>query len=1176
MDNDMRKKYGMRKILIGSVITLFMAWRLAAGEAVICDMNGPWLNQGKTVRELIPVLESSGYECRVETSPREWVKALRNPATDLVVYGNCAQVPELMAPAVRPFLERGGVFITGGEMPFWYIVDEQKNIKRSDEMVQKELANFWGGFLWTPEMLPTTALGKELTGAAEAFSGGRGICGVMPGSTLIELIKKPRCSPAAIVTFPRNGKFIFLGSMPLHETVFAPGGGRSFWPKLLQFIRTPLPEIKITVPGERAVIGDTESITVSVSLSNPGKVPTEVKWNAQWVKDPEFGIERPPRTFPDQTTHLKPGETFVASVGIDAPPAGEWGVYRFEVVTQYGQKTGKVVHWLPPAAIAYVDVNPVYGAPDRTLTVGVERMGENLPEGYAVNLLMDGRSLAKLPVKWKDSAAWQTSLTLPVTLDRRKSIVEAVLTDDAGRAVHNSRIGVENLPGNPAAALPDTMFRSFNGSQYASEGREFRDRLAEWRREYPLLRGLQCFTMPADMREWMYQEKLLCNYGQLLTNYVKLAEWGLDDCDSSGRSAQDYMPHHSEDVTSWLVRQHSRKWFQRILSGKPDIVNLVEAVAGYEPPGVLSNRKGSHGHFLGYAPAAVENYRRALLGRDAGVRMLDPGGSTQSRYHLREIYTMIYGEEFPLPEMLGFASWEEYEPLKVTLAQEGGYLNSLREVLAYRLHYLLRAYYHMMRLDDLSAQLRAEAPEVHLVIGHDGVLVAQISAFLYRLPYIDRQTRWLFRSAYRQAFAVTYGAEPYWVKYGKIFEKRVGLHEEIGAGQWAPYRTAETSFVSLFTKRAAIPYSDLQVDFYLGRDRFYRIAEEKAMYRGFQLAVDTKAVPMTADAVWATLTNNNSYYPENYRANSRSAIGLESLLRCSGYAFHGLQTPLVSGEMLSPYRVLFWEAERLIGDDFKLIQQWLAASDGKKRTLWINHAMPWHVDYRNGWEAEQFAWRQSGNLSAWGIPGSPRRTTADSLLMNGREYHFPVPLPILLLAPPENAQPLVATPQGQSVVWSLPLANGSRIVYSGLPFNQLPKHFAGRDELKKLAADLFASLDAEMTARVTPENWFACGYRLADGSLMVAFLDPAEAEIADKGPYGDKGDKVETVAKAVPATPVSLEWFHAGKPGSTYRIKDEWTGKILSERAVADKDGTLRLQMPVSVAKLYRLELEND
>lgn len=906
-------------------------------------------------------------------------------------------------------------------------------------------------------------------------------------------------------------------------------------------------------------------------------------------KEPLFGITRDPVVVFEKKLTLARNGHVKNTFTIPMPAAQEWGVYRIEFISDLGLKSSTCFQVLPPAAIAYLDLDPIYPAnpaDTRTVTVGIRSfLGR-----YPTRVLVEAQPAAggawttvaekKLEVRRTPQSNITTfAFSLAPKQGEDLRLKASIVADDG--VIHTSFNRLEYADHNRALDRRPTMFRALDGSQFASETNALTNNLLQWRREMPLFRGVMVFQLPGTSRDWLRQNDFTCNYGQIITNYPMLAEWKLDDCNGAGVSAAKLMDVHAEDVTSWLVRQHSRSHFQRHLDGKPDIVNLVEAVAGYEPPGADPKRDGRYSHFLGYTPRAIPNYREALAGRDEGVRMLDPGGRTMRRYSFKEMYELTYDEALPVPQVLGFASWDDYIPYKSTSRNEGGFFGGKAEELKCRIHYYLRNYSHLKQLDDLSVNLRAFAPEIHCVIGGDGPLLGQLSSQYYRLPYIDTNSRWLFRSAYIQAQSVTYGGERTFLETAARFGRRVGVHEEIGAGQWAPYRTAETSFVSLFTKRAALPYPDLQVDFFHTLTKTYRLAEEKAMFKGFQVAVDTQATPCTAGAEILMVYNNNSYYPDNARGNYRwdlknpehRILTMGDFTWRAGIPSHAIETPLWDTQLLANYRIVCLAAERYMKGDLPVVQAWLRNRQAKGRILFINHASPLQINYLNGPEIQEIQWRSQNGWGDLGLAwGQPVLTPVNTLRVMGKAAYSPAhPLPCLVVTPPPGAKTLVESERGVPVVWQLAI-DANSVIYSGLPLGNISVAGDPDAVCYKVLSDLFASLGCPPVCKAAPEDWFTCGYRLNGNRLAIALINPKEEKIAMDGPYGDDGDKVEQVAAAVGVTEVEVTWNKAGVPQRTYKVRDAWNNVLLDQVVKADAAGTIRAKFKINVAKLFILE----
>ncbi len=1162
----------------------------AAGKAVICDPgNTIFLENPAAVKALKTMLEQSGYQVCELSKPEEWNKALDDRNTALIVYAPCETVPESIAAKIKPFLARGGIIIIGGGMPVWYVVETTGKPIRSGSAVQQEIADIEGGFITEP-LAGLTEIGHKIMGDKINIPAGvRGITAVAPGKTLIPFATVGNTYPVVAVSYDNGGKLFYTGSQALDRGAVDPLQSVNIWPALLKFLNTPLPEVAVKVARDEWHEGLDSEVKASFILNNPFRRDMEFSGKAVLIKEPSFGLSQPPQKLWEQKFSLQAGKKLNHEFTFPMPEAKNWGVYRIEFISDSGVKSSTCFHVLPPAAVDYIDVDPIYPAnpaEKRKITVGIRAF---IPEFPAKIILAaqpmsggDWKKIGEFQLRLQRSP--KTNITVyefdivPSGKDLR---LRATIADEKGNAIHDSYNRLEIADHNLSVDRKTTMFRALDGRQFTEEDKLLTDDLKSWRKEMPLFRGIQTFALPGNSRQWMLDNDFLCNYGQIITHFPMMQEWKLDDRNGIGISAYQLMPAHDEDVTSWLVRQHSRGIFQPFLDGKPEIINLVEAVAGYETPGIFPNRTGNHSHMLGYTPKAVPNYREALTGRDEGVRMLDLGGKTARRYYFKDMYELTYNEKMPTPKSLGFSSWDNYVPYISTLQNEAGFFKDRQEELKYRIHYFLRSYCHMKQLDDLTANLRAFAPEIHCVIGHDGPLVAQVSSQYYRLPYIDTQTRWLFRSAYIHAIATTYAGERTWLETAGRFGRRVGAHEEIGGGQWAPYRTAETSFVSLFTKRAALPYHDLQVDFYHNRNKTYRVAEEKAMFRGFQLAVDTEAIPCTDQAEILTIHNNNSYYPDNYSGNYRwdlkqpevKLITLDEFFRNNGIPYHGIETPIWDTKLLSKYRIVCLQAERYMKGDLQNVAAWLNDSSSTGRTLFINHASPLQINFLRGPGIKNIQWNSPREWQKLGLNlGQPIRIEAKGLeFADHPPLRSNIPLTCLMVKPPQGANVLVKNENGNPIVWQYAVGKNS-IIYSGLPMNNITANEDPQKVCNQILLSLFSRLKCLPVWKATPENWFACGYRLKGDKLAIALINPAEEQVAMKGPYGDDGDKVEEVAAALGSTEVGFDWYKAGTPGRTYKVRDAWTSKLLPQTVTADSEGNIKTKFKVNTAKLFFLE----
>ncbi len=1172
------------------LLTVTGVWAGDAKKAVICDTGKSIMLENRGAKDALKMILANvgGYEVSEVSDPGKWSVVFDDPDTALVVYGQCEVVSQAVAAKIKPFLKRGGIIITGGGMPFNYITDKSGKFIARDLNAMNRVAAISGCFISGATAKLTDAGKRIFCGKKTVPAGVRAISGTAPENILIPLATVNNASSIAVVGYPGNGRLLYTGSQAIDRSALNPMGGVAVWRNLLDFLKTALPEVDVKLTREKLEIGKDKEIEATFILKNPSK--REIVLNARGIlsKEKTFGTNAADKTVLEKEFNIAPGQTVNYKFTFPMPSADKWGVYALSFSCDLGVRKSTCFHVFPPAAVSYIDINPIYPEnPDqiRKVTVGLRSF---LPV-FNATLKLETQKYSG--GEWKTAAEKQVSLT-KTALSNIKTFsfdiapvknedlrIRASICGPDGKVIHDSYNRIEYSDHNRALDRRITMFRAFNGIQFITEGQPFINNLLEWRKEMPLFRGLQPFELPKNSRQWMKDHDFTCNYGGMLTEFPNLSRWKLDDCNGAGVSAEKYMPGHHEDVSAWLVKQHSRSHFHYYTTKKPDIINLVEAVAGYEPPG-LPNRIGLHSHFLGYTPRAIPNFRDALSGRDAGVRMLNPGGKTAKRYHFKELYELTYNEPMPTPGELGFKSWDEYVPMKLTLTQEGGYFQNNRNLLRYRIHYYLRSYLHMQRLDDLTVNTRAFVPEIHCVIGSDGPLLGQVSSQYYRLPYIDTHTRWLFRSAYVHARGVTFGGERAWLETAKRFGRRVGDHEEIGGGQLASYRTAETSFVSLFTKRSALPYKDLQVDFYHAQAKKYRVKEEKAMFRGFQLAYDSGSKPYTDNAQVLFIGNNNSYYPSNYRGNYRWDLRLPKyrILTYSDFAirngipFHSIGTPIWDTALLAKYRIVGLMADRYMKGDLKVIGKWLHEPGTKGRTLIINHAGPLQIDYRMGFGLDSIMWKSTAGWRELGLDiTAPKLIYVKGLGFAGTPVEqSSSPMNCLYVKPPKGAKVLVRDDKNRAIVWQAAVG-GNRVIYSGLPMNNIYTKDDPRNLNYNMLRHLYAYLKCPSISKTVPEDWFSCGYRLKDGRLALAFINPGEQKMS-MGYYGNTGDAIEKAAAKLGMTDVKFTWYKAGKPGKTYKLRDAWTGKLLPETITADKNGNINFNHKINVAKLYILE----
>ena len=1204
-----------KPLLCGMTLLSFLAvW--ADNMMLIYDpARGPMLESPEVKAKLADLGRAAGYRVEEANDLATLLERTREETPALLVWGRSEVVEDEAWALITRVFASGGAVATGGGSPFYYRVKGEQMVAQGPS-VSGELtgvpAVFASGKPGRIAPYGAFIFGRD----GEAPGQNRGGTEVqIPGAVWQPLVfdaDNPVIATAFVVAYPSGGRYFYYGADGLaFNALFNPltAEGEKNWRTLLANFRRPLPQIGMS-SGRREFFNDGKTpLAVTVTVENPSGQPMEIAGTVRISPAAGFGREGEAVECGKWSPQLAPGDR-VQQTFTWQPPENAWGVYTAEFTTREGFSKELSLQLLPPGAVDYIDVDPLYAllpSVSRKLKIGLYSFLDRYDGKLTVTVVNDNdRILYDAPVALKRTPeSVMTTVEVPLGTVERDLLIRAALSDPDGKLIHDSFLRVEASAANPAMVRRDVMFRAMNGIQFVEEP-ELPADLEALRDRMPLLRGLYIHQLQGDSRRWMHDHDFTLNYGLLLTDYPKIGKWGLDDRNAAGRSATEMMPGHPEDPARWLVWQHSRMYFKPILAARPEIVNLVEAVAGYQTPGtetpsdnavegeytnmsdIIAGRRlppeemaGKVSHFFGYAPEAVWRHREALSARDGGLRILEPGGKNFRRVHLPELYLDLFNEPLPSAEELGFRSYDEYEPIPLGLSHENGYFLNDTELKRYQVHYLIRCYFHLKRLDDLSAYLRAFAPEVHCVIGHDGPLVAQLSDVLYRLPYLDTQTRWLFRSAYVMANDTTFGAERHWVMLGKLYGKRVGIHEEIGGGQWAPYRTEKTSFVSLFTKRAALPYRDLQVDFYHNRGKTYRVAEETAMFRGFQTAVDTGARPANDAAKLLVVETNNSHYPANYQGNYRwdlmmppePILSVPDFLRASGRYFHSTHTPLFTATELARYETVWLAAERYRHGDLGIVREWLTSPQPGTRTLILNHVGTLHSNYLSGMKMLELNAARPGDWKELGLPEAQlsKKSVASVRCADGREFRFSQPLPVILAAMPEGGVALAADPDGNALVWSVEVMPGRRIIYSGLPFNNIFESETDRETLYALGeAVLLSAPSLPRSYAISPERWFGMGYRLTDGSLAVALLNPAEYQLA-MSPYGADGDAVEAAQAALGKTEVHFRWLRATEPLRRLRLVNAWDGSDTGVEIVADEEGSIELTLPVNAAELYFL-----
>lgn len=1146
--------------------------------------NSIWLEDPSARNALVRTLKDLGHEVSDVRDVSQFAAFLDPQKTDLVLYAPCEAIPDQAASAFKAYLRNGGKIVTGGGMPAWYRISQGKPVAQGDSF-QRDMLGTSGLFI-SEHSLELTDLGKKLLGDLASLPSGNRAIRAGDDMTSLILATANKCPLVVIYRHNGDGRLMYTGSHALQNSVLNPLalGAKGRWEKVLKFLLdSPMPDMKAEMLKRTWIIGRDKTVPVKFELSNPSKKqPMNVAGEFLLIRnDVKNGKIEKPVVLKDFKIKLKPAQKgAVLSYDFAMPAPQAWGFYKLQLRTSLGQTTDSVFHVLPPCAVSFIDVDPLYpDDPDtqRDITVGIRSIASKSNFRLVVETAEDvegpWQTVMDKAVQIRQTATSNIDqFTLKVKPQGKDLIVRAKLMSD-DTEVHHAWNRIEVAKHRRALDRPDTMFRAIDGWQFEKERDEWVKTLTEWPKKYSLFRGLQPFSTNPEMHAWAKKHGFTVNTGTMLANWPEAPEWRFDDCDVRGVSAYKMMPGHCEDLSLWIVQQHSRAFFDRLVPCQSPIVNLVEAVTGYNPGQRLV------GGWFGYTSEATVAYREALRGKDEGIRLQDLGGKQMKRYHLVDLYQLVYDEPLPTAKELGFKSYGEFKPINTTLGHEAGRFYSRREMLRVRLHYFLRAYLHIRRLDEISCHVRVTTPEMHFVIGHDGPLVGQITSIIYRLPYMDTHTRWLFRSAFVQAWNVTNGIERTWPLMGERFGKRIGAHEEIGGGQYSPYRTAETSFVSLFTKRAALPWRDLQVDFYTSKDRTARIAEEEAIYRGFQLAVDTDAKSVSDNADILVVTNNGAHYPSTYQGFFRwdiktpedRILSIGDCLARNGIQYHSWYTPLLGDlDSLQDYKTVFLVAARQMRGDLETLNKWIRQPGSKGRRLVLNHAAALQLDYTKGPKAWQMTWNDATRWKRLGLNlGKPRRGKSSKIVgPGGQELAFVEPITTVIVRVPRGAQVLWKDNKGKPVVWEQKVGD-NWIVYSGLPLNNLTLSEDTNANSYRALLSLLSSWGYERDSSVKPEGWFAGRYHLSDNRLAVAIIRPEETKLA-MGHY-DRDDGVAKAAAKLGAVSATVSWRKAGMPGTVYAVTDAWTGEVLPQKVTVDTDGTIKLKVNVDVAKLYIL-----
>ena len=1169
--------------ILGILLILQLAWCCFGRDAAALFYAPPgniWLEDPVAAGRLETLFAERGVKVEYARDVPAYLALEKKLRPTWIVYAPAEVIPSALVDTLKRQLREGARVITGAGMPFWYEIGDNGETISADGRIGEKVAGIRGSFVNADSAW--TELGGEVLGKSGSFPGiSRGIGTAVGNAVLLPLACSGDVMSIGAVACPEGGKLFFAGTGSLSNgelNILAPEGEKC-WNRILEWLARSSPSLKFQSSGPREIIlgtsGTPKTIDLRVVVSNPADTNIEGRLRLKVRRSEGFG--KPEMTEPGnwQNFKLRPDEKRTLKFTFRLPDAADWSVWLAACESEDGMTTEIPLHLLPPAAVDYLDVDPLLAPPgsERSFTAGIYGFVAGIPLRLLFERRLDNGEWKTLADRTITSVRGILPVALPAERPETDALYRVRLLSASGRDLHETLLRVTAGEENPAFRRGTAMFRALDGLQFTWEKDFLFDDLKRMQQQWPLFHGLQPARLAEGVHDWMRANGFLLNYGAMLNDINKIERWGLNDANWAGVSASRLMPGHCEDPALWLVRQNSRSRFADIVREEPDIANLVEAVPGYETPGLFSaaERGGSEvSHFLGYAPLGVSRHWEAPAGIDGGVRQLEPGGKRFRRITFPELYEQIYNEKLPRPAEFGWSDWKEYRPLHLNQAQQHGALTA-KEVKLFRLHYLIRTYYHLKRLDDLSAWLHQSAGEVHNV-AHEGPLIAQISALTYRLPYVDTNTMWMFRSAWAHGWGVSNGTAEFLREYSGLFQHRFGLHEEIGGGQWASYRTAETSFVSVFVKRATVPFADLQVDFYLGADRAYRVKEELAMFRGFQLAVDTKARP-AAEPHIALAGSSASYFPELKKGVIRDEVfGVEmvnfaNLLRGDGIPFRTVSSPLVSPELLKSDRLLFWSSEHPMAGDLEVLRKWLAAEPG--RVLVLNHVGSWNCDYTDGCRADELKFdRTRRPLEVFGLSGRPAPEPVRFSALNG------VPLQASVtgfyLPPPVGAEPLMKDDSGRALVWKIPVEHGT-LIYSGLPFGNVKRSDDPAGTMVQAWRKLLAADGWRGNLTVAPENWFVGTYRLADGRLAVAAIHPGEAKIANRD-YGATGDGVEKAAAQLGVTEVSIRWNGAAEAGSRWRAVDAWSGTPLEGEFRAGEDGSLELKIPVPVAKLYFLE----
>jgi hypothetical protein len=1144
-----------------------------------------WLGDPQSRQELADLIQQMGHEVVESTDVAEWPLLLDSRHTSIVIYGPAENVPENLVEPVWNYLDSGGKIITGGGMAFFNVVAPNQGYPVLRNRMTQQVLRVRHVLLARDGDAAITALGEQILGTEAAEQPARFIRGLaaVPGQTpvVVPLLNKSTEAVVCFVHFPNNGRLFFYGSVePVQHSLLDPHSvaGRQRWGRIIGSIMQPRTELGEIESRRTFIIGQDTLVDVKLKVANPSDQPLTVAGELIM-----FSAAGEVRHRQSMTLELAPREQGTRRAELPLPElAHEWGFFPVEFHADGGLSTRTVLHVVPPAIAAYLDVDRIFdatGEGDLTLRFGLQRFADApvevtwlLEQADSVRPAsgepLQFTQIEQQPARLVQAGVSRFQVGLPMPPGDR--LFRLTLLID-GTAVNHEYIRFEAGP-RPALERPPIIGRSLNGHQFYTEP-DLVDRMKALREHLPLVGEFSVARWEPPMLEaarsagfdYMGQMHLIGPDGR---------NWNVRDLGPNGEDPYrgHGLLHQGEDKTLWMTQQLSRRYVDRAAVAGVDRMLFIE-------PGTTFSTApmGRYGPWFGYTPEAVDAFRLALQGLDSGVRLLEPGGKRITRVHFADMWRMINDAPVPQPQQLGFSSWDEYEPYRIPTRNRAGDFRTERELLAMKLHLTLRMYYNVWQIDQITTYARTLVPEVQVVLNTDGPRNGQYSPFLYRLPFIDTHQKQMFNSAYQWGAPTYFGGEPIWWMRTRMYGKRMRLRDEIGhGGNAVPYRTPETSFVAVFTKRAAMPGEDYEIHHYNLGHATIRVREEMAMWSGFSMASD-----LGAKRHWEgqrdllLLTINPGHYPELYRpfALSGRQLGAAEALRRAGVEYDAVELPfpVAPWHHLDNYRTIVLDAAAQGGGTFEALRAWLDQTSLRQRTLVLNNIHFLHITTAGGAAPQTLRVLKPTRWRDLGLPQQDYRVESHSRLSIPGEQPFiaPQPIPVFLVPPPPGAQVLVGGERDEPVVWRFGLPNGNAIIYSGLPVNLVGEEQDPRTITERLWVSLFTGRLGYPT-RITcsvPET-FAGLYRTEQGMLMLALISHHEAKMITRVNYASE-EALFAAAAAIPEQEVTVT-IRGMTPHAKWRLFDVVSGTCFGEAEV-DAEGTVRLTSPLHLVKLIAL-----